>query len=148
TVTATAMNTVIRVPHTRRGARSRVAAASSPAAPAHRATAVAARTSWGDSAKHRVMLEPKNNDSAIPDHSRSPGPSSNRPSAIVREPTAEKPAPNRSQPGTWSDGAVPTGASASTGETRYTCRAATAEAVTPVATAATTATGMPATGKM
>lgn len=56
--------------------------------------------------------------------------------------TAPTPPAMRSHPGTVSAAEAPTGASASIGETLYTCRAAIAEAATLVSAVAASASGI------
>src|ERR1700737_2277032 len=135
-----AISPVITVAHTRRGARSIVAAASAPADPNKRAVAAAAVTMGTVSAKP----------SAISAHNRPAiATKTNAPvwSVTIRIDTADTatapiPLAIRIHRGTTSAVDTPTGANASIGETLYTCRAAIADAATLVSTVAARAAGI------
>ncbi len=121
----TAISTVITVAHTRRGARSIVAAARAPTDPNTRAVAAVARTMGRVSAKpsaisaeNTAYIAHEGQNAALVDDTR----------MIDATNTATAPTPlaMRSQRGTRSAAETPTGANASIGETLYTWRAAIA----------------------
>src|SRR6201993_3895246 len=144
TVVTTAMSTVITVAHTRRGARSTVAAASAPTDPNIRAVAAVALTIGTVSAKPSAISA--QNTADIATTAMVPV----RPTTIRIDAanTATAPSPHaiRNQRGTRSAAETPTGANASIGETLYTCRAAIADATTLASTVAARAAGMASPG--
>src|SRR5271163_343366 len=129
TVVTTAMSTVITVAHTRRGARSIVAAASRPTDPNIRAVAAVALTISAVRAKTAA-------NASVPRWSTT--------TTIDAANTATAAIPHaiRSHRGTKSAAETPTGAKASIGETLYTCRAAIADAAPLVSTVAASAIGI------
>src|SRR5215208_1548980 len=140
TVIDTAISTVIKVAHTRRGARSMVAAASAPDAPKTRATAAATATIGPAKAKHTAISPAAASPMAATDtlpRSRD----ATRAAAATR-PTPTTPTTALALRGTASATEAPTGASASTGATLYTWRAAKIAAATLTTTHAATATGI------
>src|ERR1700754_1850966 len=140
TAVTTAMRTVITVAQTRRGERSMVAAASAPTDPNTLAVAAVALTMGPASAKPSAISAQNRADIAatamVPV----------RPRTIridtAKTTTAPTPIAIRSQRGTRSATETPTGASASIGETLYTCRAAIADATTLASTVAVMAMGI------
>ena len=140
TVVRTAMSTVITVAHTRRGARSIVAAASAPADPNNRAVAAAALTMGTVSAKPSAISAQNRADIAT--KANAPVWSATITIDTANTATAPTPLAIRSHRGTRSAAETPTGANASIGETLYTCRAAIADAATLVSTVAATAAGI------
>ena len=140
TVIDTAIITVIRVAHTRRGARSIVAAASAPGEPNARATAEAARTIVPAKAKHRAISPTTASPTAATESL--PRSMDATYAAATMKNTPRMPATVRTVRGTASAADVPTGARASTGATLYTWRAANAAAATLTTMHAATATGI------
>src|ERR1700758_3234144 len=140
TVVTTAMSTVITVAHTRRGARSMVAAASAPTEPKIRVVAAVALTMGTVSAKPRVISAANTADIAI--KAKTPRWLTTTTIDTAKITTAPTPLANRSHRGTRSAAETPTGANASIGATLYTCRAAIADATTLVTAVATMAAGM------
>src|SRR5581483_7661290 len=139
TVVTTAMSTVMTVAHTRRGARSIVAAASRPTGPKIRAVAAAALTIAPVSANPSAISALNN--AKIAANANVP-----RWSTTITRIDAAKivtaviPLAIRSHRGTKSAAETPAGANASIGETLYTCRAAIAEAAALVKIVAASAT--------
>src|SRR6516164_7227116 len=140
TVVTTAINTVITVAHTRRGARSMVAAASAPTEPNIRAVAAVALTMGTVSAKPSAISA--ENTAAIAAKANTPRWVITTKSDATNTATAVNPVAIRSQRGTRSAAETPTGASASIGATLYTCSAAIADATTLVSAVAATAAGI------
>ena len=140
TVVTTAMSTVITVAHTRRGARSMVAAASAPTDPKTRAVAAVALTMGTVSAKPSAISA--ENTADIATKAKTPRWLRTSPIATAKTATAPTPLAIRSQRGTRSAAETPTGANASMGATLYTCRAAIADATTLVRAVAATAAGI------
>ena len=140
TVVTTAMSTVITVAHTRRGARSIVAAASGPTDPNIRAVAAVALTMSAVSAKPSAISAL--NRANIAAKAKVPRWSTTTTIDAANTATAAIPHAIRSHRGTKSAAETPTGAKASIGETLYTCRAAIADAATLVSTVAASATGI------
>src|SRR5829696_5042517 len=122
TVIDTAIITVIRVTHTRRGARSIVAAASAPGEPNTRATADAARTIGPAKAKHTAISPTAASPMAATESLPRSLDATNAATTMKKMPTM--PATTRTASGTASAADVPIGARASTGATLYTWRAA------------------------
>ena len=140
TVVTTAMSTVITVAHTRRGARSIVAAASAPTDPNIRAVAAVALTMGTVSAKPSAISA--QNRANIAAKAKVPCWLTTIRIDAANTATAPIPLAIRSHRGTKSAAETPTGANASIGETLYTCRAAIAEAATLVSTVAARAAGI------
>src|ERR1700757_4252821 len=140
TVVTTAISTVITVAHTRRGARSMVAAASAPTEPNIRAVAAVALTMGRVSAKPSAISAENTTDIAT----KATTPRWLTTTAIdaAKAATAATPLAIRSHRGTRSAAETPTGASASMGATLYTCRAAIADAATLVSAVAAIAAGI------
>jgi hypothetical protein len=115
TVVTTAMSTVITVAHTRRGARSIVAAASGPTEPKIRAVADVALTMTAVSAKPSVISAL--NSAKMATKAKLPRWSTTTPIDAANIATAAIPAVSRSHLGTKSAAETPTGARASIGET-------------------------------
>src|SRR5262249_21297331 len=140
TVVTTAMSTVITVAHTRRGARSMVAAASAPADPNIRAVAAVALTMGMVSAKPSAISA--QNTANIAANAKVPRCPTTVRIDNVNTATAPTPQVIRNHRGTRSAAETPTGANASIGETLYTCRAAIADAATLVSMVAARAAGV------
>ena len=115
TVVTTAMTTVMTVAHTRRGARSMVAAARAPTVPNIRAVAAAALTMGMASAKPSAISAEKTADIAI--KARTPRWVMTATIDTAKTTTAPTPHAIRSQRGTRSAAETPTGANASIGAT-------------------------------
>lgn len=137
TVVSTPINTVITVAHTRRGARRMVAAASAPHDPNTRDSADVAVTMGTVSAKPAASSAT----STAPSSTPVGAPAGTARAATANSASAPTPLAARSHGGTASAADAPTGASASTGETLYTCRAAIAAAATAVSAVAASASG-------